>query len=204
MVPSADGIGVDYNRPPRIAPHLDAERIRLPMPPTAPSRRPFPLLLMVAPMVLGMVMVAVFHSYFYLVFILFSPLMALSNWIVGRRGNRKAHELAEARYRQRRRTLEGEIRTAADRERVVRGLAGPDPATVGLTAVGPGSRLWERRRRDPDHLVLRLGTVDQPSVKELDDPARDENHRTVRWNIPDVPIGVEIAEYGVVGVAGAG
>ncbi|MFF3600370.1 FtsK/SpoIIIE domain-containing protein [Kitasatospora indigofera] len=204
VVPSADGIGVDYNRPPRIAPHLDAERIRLPMPPTAPSRRPFPLLLMVAPMVLGMVMVAVFHSYFYLVFILFSPLMALSNWIVGRRGNRKAHELAEARYRQRRRALEGEIRTAADRERVVRGLAGPDPATVGLTAVGPGSRLWERRRRDPDHLVLRLGTVDQPSVKELDDPARDENHRTVRWNIPDVPIGVEIAEYGVVGVAGAG
>ncbi|MFC9331402.1 FtsK/SpoIIIE domain-containing protein [Kitasatospora sp. NPDC057015] len=204
VAPSADGTGVDYNRPPRIAPHLDAERLRLPMPPTAPSRRPFPLLLMVAPMVLGMVMVAVFHSYFYLVFILFSPLMALSNWIVGRRGNRKAHEQAEARYRQRRRTLEGEIRAAADRERLVRGLAGPDPATVGLTAVGPGSRLWERRRRDPDHLVLRLGTVDQPSVKELDDPARDENHRTVRWNIPDVPIGVEIAEYGVVGVAGAG
>ncbi|MEV4614907.1 FtsK/SpoIIIE domain-containing protein [Kitasatospora sp. NPDC049258] len=202
VVPSADGIGVDYNRPPRIAPHLDAERVRLPMPPTAPSRRPFPLLLMVAPMILGMVMVAVFHSYFYLVFILFSPLMALSNWIVGRRGGRKQHEEATAAYRRRRRALEGEIRAAADRERRVRGLAGPDPATVALTATGPGSRLWERRRRDPDHLVLRLGTVDQPSVKELDDPARDENHRAVRWNIPDVPIGVEIPDHGVVGVAG--
>ncbi|MEV0533825.1 FtsK/SpoIIIE domain-containing protein [Kitasatospora sp. NPDC050463] len=202
VVPSADGVGVDYNRPPRIAPHLDAERLRLPLPPTAPARRPFPLLLMLAPVVLGMVMVAVFHSYFYLVFILFSPVMALANWIGGRRSNRRQHEQDEARYRARRRTLEREIRVAADREREVRGLAGPDPATVGLTAVGPGSRLWERRRRDPDHLVLRLGTVDQPSVKELDDPARDENHRAVRWNIPDVPIGVEVAEHGVVGVAG--
>ncbi len=203
VVPSADGIGVDYNRPPRIGPHLDAERLRLPTPPAPLARRPFPLLLLAAPMVLGLVMVAVFHSYFYLVFILFSPLMALSNWLVGRRGGRRQHEQAAARYQERRRTLEREIREAADRERVVRGLAGPDPATVALTATGPGSRLWERRRRDPDHLVLRLGTVDQPSVKELDDPARDENHRTVRWNIPDVPIGVEIPDHGVVGVAGA-
>ncbi|SDT15440.1 DNA segregation ATPase FtsK/SpoIIIE, S-DNA-T family [Streptomyces sp. TLI_053] len=204
VVASADGIGVDYNRPPRIVPHLDAERIRLPLPPTAPSRRPFPLLLMLAPIVLGMVMVAVFQSYFYLVFILFSPLMAVSNWIVGRRGNRKQHEEAVARYEARRRVLEQEVRTAADRERRVRGVAGPDPATVALTATGPGGRLWERRRHDPDHLVLRLGTVDQPSVKEIDDPARDENHRLVRWNIPDVPIGIEVAEFGVVGVAGTG
>ncbi|MCX4689532.1 FtsK/SpoIIIE domain-containing protein [Kitasatospora purpeofusca] len=202
VVPSADGIGVDYNRPPRIVPHLDAERIRLPLPPTAPSRRPFPLLLMLAPIVLGMVMVAVFQSYFYLVFILFSPLMAVSNWIVGRRGNRKQHEEAVARYEARRRVLEQEVRTAADRERRVRGVAGPDPATVALTATGPGGRLWERRRHDPDHLVLRIGTVDQPSVKEIDDPARDENHRLVRWSIPDVPIGIEVAEFGVVGVAG--
>ncbi|MFJ6217297.1 FtsK/SpoIIIE domain-containing protein [Streptomyces sp. NPDC092296] len=201
---SADGLGVDYNRPPRIAPHLDGERVRLPMPPTPPSRRPFPLLLMVAPMVLGLVMVSVFHSYFYLVFVVFSPLMAVSNWIVGRRGNRKQHEEAARRYRERRRVLEAEVRRAVGRERRVRGVAGPDPATVALTAIGPGSRLWERRRRDPDHLVLRLGTVDQPSVKELDDPARDENHRTVRWNVPEVPIGVEIPDHGVVGVAGAG
>ncbi|MFB7673995.1 FtsK/SpoIIIE domain-containing protein [Kitasatospora purpeofusca] len=204
VVPSADGIGVDYNRPPRIVPHLDAERIRLPLPPVAPSRRPFPLLLMLAPVVLGMVMVAVFQSYFYLVFILFSPLMAVSNWIVGRRGNRKQHEDAVARYEARRRVLEQEVRTAADRERRVRGVAGPDPATVALTATGPGGRLWERRRHDPDHLVLRIGTVDQPSVKEVDDPARDENHRLVRWSIPDVPIGIEVAEFGVVGVAGTG
>ncbi|WUD72152.1 hypothetical protein OG937_10870 [Streptomyces sp. NBC_00510] len=43
---SADGFGIDYNRPPRIAPHLDGERVRLPSPPAAPGKRPFPTAMM--------------------------------------------------------------------------------------------------------------------------------------------------------------
>ncbi|GGL04085.1 cell division protein FtsK [Sphaerisporangium melleum] len=203
VVVSADGVGVDYNRPPRIAPHLDAERVRLPTPPHPPARKPFPGLAMVAPIVLGLVLVAVFKSYFFLAFILLSPMMVVINWVTGRRGNRKQYEEQVRRYRQRRDALEAEIREAVTRERRVRGVVGPDPATVALVACGPGGRLWERRRHDADHLILRLGTVDQPSVKELDDPAREDNHRMARWNVPDAPIGVEIAELGVVGVAGA-
>ncbi|MET9221101.1 FtsK/SpoIIIE domain-containing protein [Streptomyces sp. NPDC003300] len=199
---SADGIGVDFNRPPRIAPHLDAESLRLPSPPGQRVRVPFPLLMMFAPVVLGLVMVGIFHSYFYLVFILFTPLMAISNWVMGRRNNHKTHVESRRRYRARRRVVEREIRAAVVRERRVRCDTGPDPAALGLIATGPGSRLWERRRRDPDHLVLRVGTVDMPSVKAIEDPAQDENHRTVRWNLPDIPIGVEITELGVVGVAG--
>ncbi|MEW2521101.1 FtsK/SpoIIIE domain-containing protein [Actinacidiphila alni] len=199
---SADGVGLDFNRPPRIAPHLDAESLRLPTPPGQRIRVPFPLLMMFAPVVLGLVMVGIFHSYFYLVFILFTPLMAISNWVMGRRNNHKTHIESRRRYRARRRVVEREIREAVVRERWVRCDTGPDPAAVGLIATGPGSRLWERRRRDPDHLVLRVGTVDMPSVKAVEDPAQDENHRTVRWNLPDIPIGVELAELGVVGVAG--
>ena len=89
---AADGIGLDYNRPPRIAPHLDAERVRLPNPPTRPPRQPFPTLMLIAPVVIGLVLVGVFRSYFYLVFVLFTPVMAIANWMVGRRGNRKQHE----------------------------------------------------------------------------------------------------------------
>ncbi len=199
---SADGLGLDYNRPPRIVPHLDAEPLKMPSRPGARAKAPFPLVIMIAPVVLGLVMVGVFKSYYYLVFLVFTPLMALSNWVSGRRNNRKTTEEAHRRYRSRRRVVEREIRTAVVRERWVRCVTGPDPAAVGLAATGPGVRLWERRRRDPDHLVLRVGTVDLPSVKAVDDPARDENHRKIRWTLPDIPIGVEIAELGVVGVAG--
>ncbi|MET9479342.1 FtsK/SpoIIIE domain-containing protein [Streptomyces sp. NPDC006638] len=199
---SADGFGLDYNRPPRIAPHLDGDRVRMPQPPSPSAKRPFPALMMMLPIALGLVMVWVFHSYYFLVFILFSPLMLVSNWVTGRRSGRKLHEEAERRYAQRRAALEVEIRTAVARERRIRDVTGPDPAAAALTATGPGARLWERRRHDPDHLVLRLGTADQPSLKELEDPAREENHRTVRWNIPDVPVGVDLPAHGVVGVAG--
>ena len=143
-----------------------------------------------------------FHSYYFLVFILFSPLMLLSNWVTGRRSGRKQHEEAERRYTRRLAALEQEVREAVARERRIRDVTGPDPAAAALTATGPGGRLWERRRHDPDHLVLRLGTADQPSLKELEDPSREENHRTIRWNIPDVPVGVDIPAHGVVGVAG--
>ena len=199
---SADGLGLDYNRPPRIVPHLDAEPLKMPSRPGPRAKAPFPLVIMIAPVVLGLVMVSVFKSYYYLVFLVFTPLMALSNWVSGRRNNRKATEESHRRYRSRRRVVEREIRTAVVRERRVRCVTGPDPAAVGLAATGPGTRLWERRRRDPDHLVLRVGTVDLPSVKAVDDPVRDENHRKIRWTLPDIPIGVEIAELGVVGVAG--
>jgi DNA segregation ATPase FtsK/SpoIIIE-like protein len=39
----------------------------------------------------------------------------------------------------------------------------PDAATVLLTALGPGPRLWERGGGHPDTLTLRLGTADLPS-----------------------------------------
>jgi DNA segregation ATPase FtsK/SpoIIIE, S-DNA-T family len=203
VTPSADGIGLDYNRPPRIAPHLDTERLRLPTPPGGRLRAPFPVAIMIAPVVIGLLMAGVLHSYYYLIFLGLTPLMVLSNWVSGRRNNRKTNEEARRRYRSRRRVVEKEIRAAAVRERWVRCVTGPDPTAVGLMATGPGARLWERRRRDPDHLVLRVGTVDLPSVKAVEDPARDENHRTIRWTLPDIPIGVELGELGVVGVAGA-
>lgn len=39
----------------------------------------------------------------------------------------------------------------------------PDPATVLLTALGPGPRLWERAPGHPDALTVRLGTADLPA-----------------------------------------
>ncbi len=39
----------------------------------------------------------------------------------------------------------------------------PDPASVLLTALGPGRRLWERGPGHPDALTVRLGTADLPA-----------------------------------------
>ena len=71
-------------------------------------------------------------------------------------------------------------------------------------ASGPRRRLWERRRTDPDYLLLRLGTADLPSAVELTDPVADEHRRQRFWLIPDTPVAIPLAERGVAGIAGPG
>ncbi|WP_299528050.1 FHA domain-containing protein [uncultured Streptomyces sp.] len=59
----------------------------------------------------------------------------------------------------------------------------PDPATVLLTALGPGPRLWERDASHPEALAVRLGTTD-------------------RAELPSVPVTVGLREAGSLGLAG--
>ncbi|MCE7083489.1 FtsK/SpoIIIE domain-containing protein [Streptomyces sp. ST2-7A] len=202
--PSADGVATEYNRPPRLAPHLDDESLRLPGPPTAPRGRAFPFLMIIMPLIMGMVLISLFRNFFFVIFVFFTPLMAISNWVMARRGGRRQHAEKLRLYRIRRTSLEREMRRATITERGLRNRAFPDPAAVLLTASGPGGQLWERRRRDPDHLVLRLGTVTRASLKRIEDQARDSNHRTVHWRLADVPYGVEMTECGVIGFTGQG
>jgi FHA domain-containing protein/DNA translocase FtsK/SpoIIIE-like protein len=59
----------------------------------------------------------------------------------------------------------------------------PDPATVLLTALGPGHRLWERDADHPDALAVRIGTT----------------HHTARRGDPLI---VDLTSAGGLGVAG--
>ncbi|MFI6582959.1 FtsK/SpoIIIE domain-containing protein [Embleya sp. NPDC050493] len=201
---SADGLGVEYNRPPRIAPHLDAETIRMAGPPADNTRRPFPFLMMMAPLVMGLAMMFLFRSLFFVVFLVFTPIMAVGNWVSSRRTGRKQYEEAKRVYRIRRSALELEMRRATVDERGLRNTTFPDPAAILLTATGPGLGLWQRRRRDGDHLTIRLGTLTRASLKQIDDQARETHYRQVNWRLADVPFGVELADFGVVGISAPG
>ncbi|MGW7055353.1 FtsK/SpoIIIE domain-containing protein [Streptomyces sp. NPDC054887] len=67
--------------------------------------------------------------------------------------------------------------------------AWPDPATLLLTALGPGPRLWERTPAHPEALALRLGTADRPAP----DGGRP---------LAAVPVTVGLREVGSLGLAG--
>lgn len=203
VTPAVDVPMLDFNRPPRIVPPLLFARRRLPTPPTRPNSRPIPLLMILAPMVMGLAFVFLFRSYFFLLIMALSPVLALANWYTDRRSGRKRYRRDLAEYLRKRSRIMRELTAAVAEERSARCEASPDPATVLFTAVGPGRRLWERRRRDPDHLVLRVGTLDQPSLIDVEDPARAEPDRQLRWIVPDVPVTVDLIDRKVVGLAGA-
>jgi S-DNA-T family DNA segregation ATPase FtsK/SpoIIIE len=199
-----DGCGLDVNRPPRLLPPLRETLFRLPGEPAEPERRPMPILLAALPAAAGVAMALLLDSYYFLLFTLVAPLSLIGSHVSGGRQERRAHRRRLADYRRRRDEVHADARDALAAERAARRRDHPDPATVLLTAVGPGRRLWERRRADPDYLHLRLGTADAPSEVVLEDPAAAEHRRRRRWRAADVPVTVALTERGVLGVAGRG
>jgi S-DNA-T family DNA segregation ATPase FtsK/SpoIIIE len=202
--PSEDGAGMDFNRPPRLLPPERVTRFQLPAPPAPDERRPLPVLMAVVPVVLGVALAYFMHEIYLLAMSVLSPVMLIGSHVSERKHGRKSHAARMAEYRDHKARITSDARAALDAERVARRTDCPDPGTALSIASGPRRRLWERRRSDPDYLLLRVGTAELPSAVELTDPEQDEHRRRVFWQIPDLPVTMPLRERGVVGVAGPG
>ena len=200
--PSQDGAGTDFNRPPRLLPPQSAARFTLPTPPPPAERRPLPLLMAALPLVMGVGMAFFLHQVYLLAMAGLSPVMLISSALSERKGGRKSAASRLAEYTEHKARIERDAREALDAERIARREQHPDPAAVLAIASGPRRRLWERRRTDPDFLLLRVGTADLPSRVELTDPEQDEHRRRVVWAVRDAPVTIPLTECGVIGVAG--
>ncbi len=202
LQPSDDGVGLDFNRPPRLLPPDQDTRFVLPTEPKPPRGRSLPIIGMVAPLVMATVMVLALGSMRYALFAIMSPMLVLGNYLQGKAGGKKTHRELMKEYREQKAQVEEDAQAALADERRLRRSQAPDPAEAVLVATGPRSQLWERRRDDPDYLALRVGLSELPSAVTLDDPAQLSHKREVVWTVPDAPVTVSLAERGVVGVAG--
>ncbi|WP_045741567.1 FtsK/SpoIIIE domain-containing protein [Actinoplanes rectilineatus] len=204
LEPSADGTGFDYNRPPRIRPPRHQTRFKLPVPPKEPQRSPLPWLMAVIPLVGSVALMLVTGNKTLLLLALLSPLSLIGNWVMNRRQGKQSYAQLRKEYQERKSRIEQDAREALELEKAERRELCPDPALIAVIATGPRRRLWERRRRDPDHLLLRVGSGELPAEVALDDPEQDEHRRTVHWSIPDTPVTLSLSEHGVIGFAGPG
>ncbi|MGW7275487.1 FtsK/SpoIIIE domain-containing protein [Streptomyces sp. NPDC054864] len=199
---SDDGAGLDYNRPPRLRPSDRQTTFRLPQSPRDFEARPLPWLMAFMPLVAAVVSAWVFGRWQFLIIAALSPIMLFGNYFMDKKHGRQSHAKQVKEYKEQKARIEQDAREALVAERLDRIQAVPDPALVLALATGPRSRLWERRRADADHLVLRLGTGRLPSEVVLDDPEQDEHRRQVTWKIEDVPVALPLRDVGVVGIAG--
>lgn len=197
VVENADPGWRTFLRPPRIQPYHLTPSVEVPRPPGKQHKRSFPVIAMIAPVVLGLMMFAVLRNPMYLMFLLMSPMMMAANYFSERRGQGKtrAEELAE--YHEKLAAAQAKLleHTEAEQQRLRSAL--PDAAETFVTATLPGARLWERRRQDDDFLALRLGTADQPTTIQVTGEAPEEELK-----LHAVPVGFSLAESGVVGLAG--
>ncbi len=199
---SADGAWLDYNRPPRLLPPPRQTTFRLPKEPSKPHRAGIPLAAALAPAVLGIAMAVLLHQPSFLLLALMSPMMMFGQFVSARRQGKKTYRQEIKDYKDTCEAIERDAADALVTERHARRVANPDPASLLMVAVGPRARLWERRRTDPDHLSVRVGTVDLESEVMVEDPEQLEHRREVKRIARDVPVALSLPESGVVGVAG--
>jgi DNA segregation ATPase FtsK/SpoIIIE, S-DNA-T family len=222
--PSADGGGVDFSRAPREVP-LSVSPPLPPLPswpssPLSPSSplagrpggpiagdgRSLPVLAAGLPLVIGLALAFLLHQVYLLALAGLSPVLLIGGALTERDCGRRRSAGQPAEDADQRARFEGDARAALDAEQAARREQCPDPATALAIASGPGRRLWERRRADPDYLLLRIGTADLPVTVELAGSGHEQpgRRRTVARSVPDALVTVPLAECGVVGVAGPG
>jgi S-DNA-T family DNA segregation ATPase FtsK/SpoIIIE len=193
---------LDYNRPPRLLPPLRLTKFRMPAEPKPPGTNALPWLAAILPAGFGVAMATAMHNPMYLMMAGMSPVMMISNWFTGRRQGRRGHRGKLAEHQAQADAVEAEISTALELEIGDRRTAGPDPAELLIIATGPHARLWERRRTDPDHLVVRVGTADLPSGVTVETGREGIEGRPQHREVRDAPVAFSIVQAGVVGIAG--
>ncbi len=169
---SDDGVGLDYNRPPRLRQPERQTTFRLPSKPREYEARPLPWLMALTPLVGAVVMVTIFQRWYYLIMAGLSPILLFANYFNDKKHGRKSHAKQVKEYEEQKERIEKDAQEALVQERNDRRHSIPDPATVLSMGTGPRTRLWERRRTDRDHLLLRFGTGRLPSEVVWTTPSR--------------------------------
>ncbi|MEV8318985.1 FtsK/SpoIIIE domain-containing protein [Streptomyces sp. NPDC059900] len=201
---SEDGTGLDYNRPPRLRPPERQTKFRLPSPVRDFEARPLPWLMALTPLVGAVVSVMIFGRWYYLIMALLSPLILFGNYFMDKKHGRKSHAKQVKEYNEHKERIEKDAQEALVAERIDKRQAILSPAGILSLSTGPRTRLWERRRTDSDHLLVRVGTGRLDSEVVLDDPEQDDHKREVTWKIEDAPVALSLRDLGVIGIAGPG
>ncbi len=200
-----------FNRPPRIEPAAPSRELALPDKPEKPRARRIPMAAAALPLVAGAGLFAFTRQLSpYMLFMVASPVMVIGNTLGDRRNGHKEYRAAMATYRSQMGDVDRMLADLVRADELSSRANLPDPAAVVAAASGPTARLWERRPGDPDFLRLRVGSSDRPADVRVRAGRRAGPQAP---GVPSdgtveppparlVPVAVDLAQDGVVGIAG--
>ncbi|MDN5768155.1 MAG: FHA domain-containing protein [Humibacillus sp.] len=192
-----DAGSLHLHRRPRFVSAASPATVVFPARPTRSERARMPLLASLTPLVLSGALAVALHSPVMLLFALMSPVMLLGQWWSDRRHGRTSFRRQLADHGVAVAAAEHQLRSVVEREEDERRAEHPDLAEVVVVAQLRDSRLWQRTPGDPDDLVLRIGSADLPARAAL---SGEPTGATPACR--DVPVTCDLADAGVVGVAG--
>ncbi len=190
-----DAGGLAFNRPARIRPARREASVAFPGRQADRDDQAFPWAQVATPAV-----PAVAGLLFWGPQALLFPVVAVANAMYGRRRQAKRTAKEQARHDAEVAEAQALMFEAAEREVSLTRHQFPDPPTLAAIATGPNRRLWERREHDLDAALLRVGVADRPASIAITSTGGRPDQAPPR--LPTVPVGVDLAQAGVLGVAG--
>jgi S-DNA-T family DNA segregation ATPase FtsK/SpoIIIE len=202
-----------FNRAPRVEPRYPGREFQAPVPPSEPEKMRFPWISLLAPLVTGAAMFALFQSAFALLFVALAPILVLGSYLDGGMNRRRRLGDETARFDEELHDLSAGLAAEVPKERAVRNAEAPTTADVYSDAMQLGPLLWTRRPEHWSFLNLRLGTgtlASRNTVGRADDTGRavPELGRRVDEvlapfaEIADVPLVENPRSSGGIGVVG--
>ncbi|HEX6359208.1 FtsK/SpoIIIE domain-containing protein [Actinophytocola sp.] len=201
-----------FVRSPRLDPRYAGVELTAPEPPQRGQHTRFPIVSLLAPLLMGGVLYLMTRSLVSLVFVALTPLMLVGNTVEAKLAGRSSFRKAVRQFRADLDDLAGQARSAATDEVTARQREHPSLTDCADAVRGRGSLLWTRRPGEHGFLELRLGLGRRPSRNtiELPDGRRSPRNLTAELRavtdefttVDQVPVVAQPAEHGAVGVAG--
>jgi len=204
---------VPFMRSPRVESRYAGEEFTAPDIPNEADKPPFPWLVMLAPVVLGIGMFVVTQRVSSLAFVLMSPVMMFANYWTTRRRDKLRGDSEVSIFTSQLAELKEKLSTGVPQERAVREAEAPNAVDVCHAIEDRLPILWTRRPEHWNFLDVRLGTgreesrnaVVRPKIRKSGMVEFEAKLRDVveefRW-IDDVPITESPIYAGAFGVVG--
>ena len=199
---------VPFNRPPRPALPEELPLLEAPEPPRAAAgNRAFSIVAILAPLMMGGVLILVYRNPRFALFMLLSPVLVIGNYFSSRRRATKERKTRSREFRAALVAFDQALRAAAVAEVADREERLPDIAETLRRATAPSTSLWQRRPDHGDFLRLRAGTGHVPWAPPIDVPRSgldEEVDQLVGSHavLADAAVEVDLAHGGVIGLVG--
>lgn len=202
-----------FSRSPRVESTYPGEQIVLPDLPTLTEKTRFPILAVVAPIVMGATMFAVTRQMMSLVFIAMSPLIMLGTWVDNRTQNARKERDQAGRFANSIEAARASLTSEQGRQRDARVAESPGIPDVIAAIAARSELLWTRKPEHATFLEVRFGLGDLPSRTSAILPSRG-SAAAGDWSrvtdlagrftsIADVPVVENLERAGAIGIAGA-
>jgi S-DNA-T family DNA segregation ATPase FtsK/SpoIIIE len=201
---------LEFIRPPRIGREFVPFRAELDAPPEKGRRARLPLAASLMPLLAGLVLFLLLSSPVMLAVAGLSPLMAIGTYVSDRRGGKLSFASGATRFRQKLESILESLDVALANEEAARRDEALDAPALMQTLAELSPTLWSRGPLDADFLRLRLGLADLEARSRvaIGDGGEQElrelasSRLASRKRVSAVPLTVDLAAAGVVGIAG--